>query len=760
MPINRFSKPQQVAEFNPLSTEQIMTVPLSKEKLEGEQKDQANLMLEELYNTRATAADAPGTNQLKDEMEAEMSALVDDIATNGVSIQNTNKLRALKNRYSKELSASGKIGQANAYVGLQSEAKKEFMARKEIQGYGSDVLNRYWDISTENSSAFGKDGEFKTDFDHIGMPNFITAQDSLIEASKVLGVTGTYKDGRIMSENNFTQVQAAMNSLLAKYANPNSQEYRTMIAQGKTYADIEEELWHSAEMMRTGKIGSITPKAVKPAKAATAAQQKAKAAANESLLQKSSTIMMAKDQFVNGEKLEDIDQLQNYAANNYREYLRTGSDEAKKAYLESEQQARRLEDAIVNDYPEVRNVRDKMVEQGEKLPKDLQKYLDPSKYDIEINDGKWGVQRISDGVWVEGSLSEEDRKKLKMYAKAEFEYENQISNKIKEGQVHEILEAKQVVTTLNDDAYKVYEKNFFEKISNNPTAFKVINVIRAAGPKNSLALFSAAEEDFEQRRPEGEGEEIYQTDNMALLNGAEDFRVTKFVPATAYDQPKAEITFTVKEKKGDKASAERKVTMVVEPNDVPGGVGQAAFGKDLSDIGNVFLTEYAKSSVKRAKYGNIITAPSSKKTNAYINDSELKEHFQRNPGSKGHSLLGSNKFKIDIYKDKEGTYRVQKGEDVPFEDGTGSSMQSKDLKVGDVVQEMWKTTQDITEMGAYVMNLIYSDKDYPQWNEGLETLDDYRNRARGFEEAKLEELKNSGKPFTVNNYFDIFNILD
>jgi len=111
------------SSFKPLSLDEIMTVPLAKQKAE----DQANLALDEFAALEQNSLDVDKgyvSGQIQS-FQKEADALANQIATTGVDRNLINKTRALRNRKNQELSIHGKTGQASA-------AFNEFKANEKL----------------------------------------------------------------------------------------------------------------------------------------------------------------------------------------------------------------------------------------------------------------------------------------------------------------------------------------------------------------------------------------------------------------------------------------------------------------------------------------------------------------------------------------------------------------------------------------------------------------------------------------------------
>lgn len=118
------------SSFKPLSLDEIMMVPLAKQKAE----DNAQLALDEFAALESQALDADKeyvSGQLG-AFRQEAGLLSDQLMSEGVDRNLINKVRGLRNRKSKELSLEGKTGQAAAAYNQFEANKKSIMARKDL----------------------------------------------------------------------------------------------------------------------------------------------------------------------------------------------------------------------------------------------------------------------------------------------------------------------------------------------------------------------------------------------------------------------------------------------------------------------------------------------------------------------------------------------------------------------------------------------------------------------------------------------------
>lgn len=118
------------SSFKPLDLNEIMMVPLARQK----QEDEVQLAIDEFSLLESQALDADKeyvTGQL-DALRNEASGLSDQLMNSGVDRNLVNKLRTLRNRKNKELSLSGKTGQSAAAYNEFKANEQEILRRNDL----------------------------------------------------------------------------------------------------------------------------------------------------------------------------------------------------------------------------------------------------------------------------------------------------------------------------------------------------------------------------------------------------------------------------------------------------------------------------------------------------------------------------------------------------------------------------------------------------------------------------------------------------
>tara|TARA_R110000796_G_scaffold181330_1_gene297933 strand:- start:76813 stop:78825 length:2013 start_codon:yes stop_codon:yes gene_type:complete len=189
------------SSFKPLSLDEIMMVPLAKQK----QEDTTQLALDEFaaLESQALGSDKDYVSGQIGAFKKEAGALSDQLMTGGVDRSLINKVRGLRNRKTSELSLEGKTGQAAAAYNQYKANEKNIMNRKDLTSDQKrlglqEALTNY---ETAGGAAGG--GQFQdfvgaSHIDIMAKGRDIAAKMTPQEIAKATGVTidenGYYRD--------------------------------------------------------------------------------------------------------------------------------------------------------------------------------------------------------------------------------------------------------------------------------------------------------------------------------------------------------------------------------------------------------------------------------------------------------------------------------------------------------------------------------------------------------------------------------------
>ena len=160
MGVNRFSRPAQVAKFNPTGIDNLLKVPHLLQQQEDETLSQTRDWLTDMYNTSSTDTDAAGVREARAGFEEELAAISEDIRTKGINRAQTNRLLDFKNKYDQAMSTSGEIGGPNKYATQRDAAKATWYASG-LKDYSKTRLDSIWDKETAERSSYDSTGNLK-----------------------------------------------------------------------------------------------------------------------------------------------------------------------------------------------------------------------------------------------------------------------------------------------------------------------------------------------------------------------------------------------------------------------------------------------------------------------------------------------------------------------------------------------------------------------------------------------------------------------
>lgn len=762
--VSRFSRPAQVAKFNPLSTQEVMAVPMAKEALEQSQRAESEAYLQELYKTRSVEGDAPEINAEKDALEQEMNTLAGDITKNGISNQSTERLMQLKRKYGKALSASGRIGQANTFVGLQEQARQEFVTNKANQEYGTDYLNKYWNESVKGRSAFAEDGAFKTEFEGVGLPTFKNAGDSLRAiAAKSPGSFRRTADGHILYGSNKKQLANMKEEVLARYNSPLSNEHRSMIAQDLTIEDIEAALDNAEAGLLNETTGTITPKAPK---ALTTSQLKDKKdnfiQYNETVLNNSGVRMLPFEGIANS-----INEMQDNATMYYRRYLDAlaSGDEAlasenSEAYQEALKLNEKVEEAVRGQSDAAQTAYDKMLSLYEETSPKFKQLLEGASLDLIVSDeGKVTLEdgrgvdyinaQLGNDILNKGTNKEEVNKAvkgIKDFADAKELYKSTIDDSLTENSKQRILSGR-TFSSMNketNDQWKRWQTNLQNTISASPNAFKILST---TGPNG--------DREIETNFPGKEDGESFQANSFEYVKNSDEFVVKNMIPAGAHGNAMIEVELEENVSDDDGKNKEKfKRTMWLQINDDGGGVATESLSTQLGSINNKDLQVFAEKTAAYNDYGKVIIAPSYKKNNLYLHSDDINEYFDVKGTGKAETMFKDKDADYDIYKSKDGSYQFG----IRSKDGA-----RRDLTIGELTEQYFNsnTVKDDTEQDDkyllyHLKQKIINDREYPKFTGS--SVEQHQINIDNFFMRKLNEFRTSQEPVKVDNYYDFFKL--
>jgi len=164
------------ASFKPLSLDEIMLVPLAKQKAE----DQMIMDMDELdlMATNSLEADQGYVNAQRDAFKNEVGSVRDRLMTEGVDRSLINKFKGLRSRKNLEFSVNGNTGKANAAYNAMQLNKKNIMNNNNFSSEQKRLGILEAERAYNKSGGVGAGAEY---IDYVGNDYF----DTNAEAQKI-----------------------------------------------------------------------------------------------------------------------------------------------------------------------------------------------------------------------------------------------------------------------------------------------------------------------------------------------------------------------------------------------------------------------------------------------------------------------------------------------------------------------------------------------------------------------------------------------
>ena len=288
--INRYNRPTQGAQYNPLSLQEIMMVPLLK-------RQQHDELLNNLATTQSGVAQVDPLDLHSEAAIAEQSRIeqalqrqIDEVATTGITGKLKSDFMKLNADYQKAMSPTGTLGKIQNAKAKFDEYRDTYIANATQLGYGATEAADNWrDHSGIYEEEFRRTGKI-SEIDQLYAPNYWNVVDefnalaekrgfnsediSTITSNIVDNGQGTYiltKKGREALKDDKENLDAVERWINSNLNNPNSDAMRSITHQRKTKEDALSEIAGLSEVYRTkevieekgnGQITGYTPKKV------------------------------------------------------------------------------------------------------------------------------------------------------------------------------------------------------------------------------------------------------------------------------------------------------------------------------------------------------------------------------------------------------------------------------------------------------------------------------------------------------------------
>lgn len=347
MAINRFSKERRPAEFNPLSADEIMRVPLLKGQMEQEQLKAIEDKRLELLNVDVAPGDIERVREEQARMSGQFDDLVGRITTEGVGHRTTDAVNKFMRDYNTTTSKSGIIGNAAQFAASRKTRREEDRKLAIAKGYDMAQWDKLYQAHEGRQSSIDAEGNLTSEFQNLNLPAYIDPKKMFRDLIK--GKLGSTKVGTTLGEyeaSNLAQLQAAGDQVMNAYYN--DPDFRQVMDDlGYTEEDLQKQVANEAAIALEE---SFIEYQQAPLTAAQRAAQLEKEKKREDEYNKEQA---RKGETLLGEhKVGITEASSNLTSTKELEELKAGageSDDAMDKYLRAVQKNAEVEDAFLND---------------------------------------------------------------------------------------------------------------------------------------------------------------------------------------------------------------------------------------------------------------------------------------------------------------------------------------------------------------------------------------------------------------------------
>jgi len=221
------------ASFKPLSLDEIMMVPLAKQKAEDQMimdMDELNLMA-----TNSLGADQGYVNAQKDAFTNEVGSVRDRLMTEGVDRSLINKFKGLRSRKNLEFSVNGNTGKANAAYNAMQLNKKNVMNNPNLSSEQQRLGLLEAESAYNNSGGVGGGAEY---IDYMGSDEVDTQGEAQKIAAQMTPQSIGESNGYTFDGKNYKDSSGKTVTLTPEHIQEVA--YQTMKGNAKTMAYLEE----------------------------------------------------------------------------------------------------------------------------------------------------------------------------------------------------------------------------------------------------------------------------------------------------------------------------------------------------------------------------------------------------------------------------------------------------------------------------------------------------------------------------------------
>lgn len=169
--VNRYTR-LTPSEFNPLSLEEMMMVPLAKQKQQEDLLASQDAIEAELNNLKRLNQDDELVSGKVKDYKTNLDGISDLIAKEGVNRETTRNFRKLYSNYKYDISDSGELGKAQNNYNLAKEREAQSRQKLAQQGHSQSAIDRLIEKTYGDfQGTVNEDGTYN-EFGNFGGPGF------------------------------------------------------------------------------------------------------------------------------------------------------------------------------------------------------------------------------------------------------------------------------------------------------------------------------------------------------------------------------------------------------------------------------------------------------------------------------------------------------------------------------------------------------------------------------------------------------------
>jgi hypothetical protein len=275
MKVNRFTKVQP-AQYNPMSLEELMMVPMLKRK----QHDQ---LLNNVAATRSALAQTDYMDMHEDKvlgirskLEEELQRQVDEVSANGINDTLRTDFINLNADYQNAVGPKGILGKAAAAKQAVAKNREELMANAVEMGHDPRGTATQFDRALQAYAESQKASDDITNMSAILPPNYEDLDEDLKTVKSLIGTTVTTErgeegytigfdeqlqsfyaqteTGNIITEDNGGQLASELNRLSNKWLKESGTGFKSDAWNLRSHEDRQAEIINRINSMRTIKV--------------------------------------------------------------------------------------------------------------------------------------------------------------------------------------------------------------------------------------------------------------------------------------------------------------------------------------------------------------------------------------------------------------------------------------------------------------------------------------------------------------------------